>query len=671
MLAFVGVAGIAVGARTFAPAPVVPAPAPQIAPPKGGWPAMREHGDEVVSYVLRAKLDPVAHTIDGRGTITLRNTSSSPLTDLRVHLYLNAFEGPHTIFKRARVGAFRGSRAGGAPGSIEIKRLALDGEDLWAKHELVSHAGESPQDPERPKSHGGADAPLDRTDARVPLPSPVAPGASITLEVEFFDRLPAVTERTGFDGTFHFAGQWFPKLAKLEPDGTWASFPFHHLAEFHADFGSFDVTVDAPAAYTIGASGSTVSSAIEGDRRVQRHVLRDAHDFAWTAWDRFVVREAKLALEGGGVDVKVLAPPGYEAAVDRQLLAVEHALRDKNARFGAYPYPVLTVVHPPAGADEAGGMEYPTLITTGGPWWPNHGSHEIEAVTIHELGHQWFYGLVATHEVEWPAGDEGFNSFADDLALGTLFGAGSAMSLGPLRVDMVALTRRGAMAPFDEPIFQPAWRFATGRSYGARVYAGTAAALHTLRNVYGPERLDTAIGVWTRKHRFAHPKPQDFFALLSEQVGPECAEAARTMLATPFRYDVYVDAISSERGPEGAGYASSVWIGRRGVLDVPVDVELRFADGSRSRRTIRFASPPRPDALGEKPDVTGTSTWYRVDADGPTALVAAIVDPDHKLVIDADRLNDFASTFAGRGGAPITRERAFAWLSALVQGVGP
>lgn len=667
-LSLVGVVGLVLGARTFAPAPVVPAPAPVVVPPPGGWPAIPEHADEVVSYVLHAKLDPVAHTIDGRGTITLRNASSAPLSDLRLHLYLNAFEGERTIFKRARVGAFRGDRAGGAPGSIEVKRLALAGQDLWPKRVFVSHAGESPQDPERPKAHGEAEALLDRTDVRVPLPSPVEPGASITLEVEFVDRLPEVTERTGYDGSFHFAGQWFPKLARLEPDGTWASFPFHHLAEFYADYGKFDVTIDVPASYTIGASGPTSSSSVEGDRRVERHVLGDVHDFAWTAWDRFVVREAKLE----GVDVKVLAPPGYEAAVERELLSVEHALRDKNARFGPYPYPVLTVVHPPAGADEAGGMEYPTLITTGGPWWPNHGTHEIEAVTIHELGHQWFYGLVGTHEVEWPAGDEGFNSFADDLALTRMFGPGGAVSLGPLRVDTIAITRRGAMPPFDEPIFQPAWRFATGRSYAARVYAATAAALETLRNIYGPERFDTAMGVWTRQYRFRHPTPGDFFRVLGEHVGPECAEAARTMLTTPFGYDVYVEAITSERKAKGSSeWASSAWIGRRGALDVPVDVELRFADGSRARRTIRFPRPAQPDAPAAKSEATATSTWYRVDADGPSALVAAIVDPDLALVIDRDRLDNFASTLAGRGGAPVTRERALAWLTVLVQGVGP
>ena len=689
-----GIVGVIVGLRTFAPGPVVAAAAPIIIEPNGGWPKIAEHADGVVKYVLEAKLDPGNHSIAGKGTITLKNTSSVALNDLRLHLYLNAFKNNHTVFRRARVGGFRGD-APGAPGYIDVRRLAIPGgEDLWPKHEFVSHKGATPQDPLTATSPMPIEGvPDDETDVRIPLPTPLASGASITLEVEFQDQLPEVSERTGYHGSFHFAGQWFPKLAKLERDGTWASFPFHHLAEFYADYGLFDVTVDVPQAFVIGASGPVVSQKLEGGRRIERHLLDDVHDFAWTAWDKFVVREEKSE----GVAIRYLAPPGYEAAIDREAIAMTHALRDKNARFGAYPYPVLTVVHPPEGADEAGGMEYPTLITTGGPWWPNHGAHEVEGVTIHEFGHQWFYGLIGTHEVEWPSGDEGFNSFADEVAFETMFGPGGAVALGPLMLSSTMFMRRGIDAGFDEPIFQPSYKFASGRSYGGRVYGATAMVLQTLRRTYGA-RFDTAMGVWARKYRFQHPKPEDFFATLRDQVGPECETAARVALLTSFSYDVYVDSIASEKnkGPSGwfddktgrqkkepgdpNGWINTAWIGRRGALDLPVDVELRFADGKLARRSIRFGPPayvetdtnnpfaPAPDVA---PLTPSNGNWFRIDADGPSELVGVIVDPDGKLLVDRNRLNNFASSRAGRGGAPIARERSQAWMAVLARMVGP
>src|SRR5205823_3743527 len=125
----------------------------------------------------------------------------------------------------------------------------------------------------------------DETDARVPLPRAVDPGEAITLEVTWDDKLSSIVERTGHDGSFHMVAQWFPKIAKLEDDGQFAHFPFHHLAEFYADFGRYDVTVDVPESFTVGATGPLIDSKIENGRRFEHHAQTDIHDFAWTAWD--------------------------------------------------------------------------------------------------------------------------------------------------------------------------------------------------------------------------------------------------------------------------------------------------------------------------------------------------------------------------------------------------
>ncbi len=673
-LLLLGLCGLGVGARSLAPPRLDLSPSEEVAPPPGGWPSMHDP-EPVVRYELRARLDPELHVVDGEGRIELRNVADVPLRELRMHLYLNAFKNDATIFRRARTAGFRGEVAG-APGLIDVKKLALVGaggveEELWQKRELVSHRGESPQDPLRAEDAPPVPgAPDDETDVRVPLPREVPPGASITLAVAFHDELPEISERTGYRGSFHFVGQWFPKLAKLERDGTWAAFPFHHVAEFYADFGSYDVTLDVPDRFVVGATGPLVETRREGDRRIERHVQDRVHDFAWTAWDRFVVRDA----QEGPVKIRLLSPPGYELAVDRELQSVRGGLRELGARYGAYPYDVLTVVHPPDVASEAGGMEYPTLITTGGPWWPAHGSHEVEAVTVHELGHQWFYGLVASNEVAWPAGDEGFNSFAEQLVMRKLVGEGTAVSLGPLQLSYLTLARPGAAAHFEEPIFQPADRVANGGSYGMRVYGATAVALETLRRSYGEARFDAAMGAYARQQRFAHPGPEDFFRALETWVSSDCARAARAALTTPTTLDFSVERVTAAprhapkgifdrpgpaertRDPKLAGYegfAGSVWIARRGVVDLPVTVELRFADGAARRETVRF----------------GERVWLRLDTDGPTELVAAIVDPDLAIPLDRDRTNNFLAT-RRVGTTAVTRERATAWIGLLARGAG-
>ncbi len=328
---------------------------------------MAEHPERVADYTLRARLDPDAHTVHGEGTITWRNATTTNVAELWLHLYLNAFKNQSSVFMRAPVGGFRGSTIPREWGTIDVRRLTwLDGaerRELWPSAEL------------RRKDDD------DETDARVPLPRAVAPSEVITLEVEWDDKLPSIVERTGFDGSFHMVAQWFPKIAKLERSGTFAHFPFHHLGEFYADYGNYDVTLDVPERFELGATGPVVESRIENGRRIERHVQADIHDFAWTAWDQWKTRTETI----DGVACRILYPRGYDDHAERELATMRFALPHYGARYGKYPYGVLTLVHPPVTAPEAGGMEYPTLITTGGASYIPNGVYAIEIVTIHLL----------------------------------------------------------------------------------------------------------------------------------------------------------------------------------------------------------------------------------------------------------------------------------------------
>src|SRR5262249_25599516 len=152
----------------------------------------------------------------------------------------------------------------------------------------------------------------------------------------------------------------------------------------------------------------------------------------------------------------------------------------ESSRYGRYPYKVLTVVHPQSDASEAGGMEYPTLITTGSPWITPRGVLSPEIVTVHELGHQWFYGLVASSEVSWPFLDEGLTQFVEIDSMQRWRGEGSAADLAGLVVSDGAVAAVASnTAVHDEPVAQPANAFSTGGNYARLVYERTAATFET------------------------------------------------------------------------------------------------------------------------------------------------------------------------------------------------
>lgn len=614
---------------------------------------MAAHADQVVEYVLRASLDPSKHTVRGAGTVTWRNVSTRAVSELWLHLYLNAFKNQSSTFMREPAGGFRGSTIPADWGTIDVRRLVW--KDAGQDRDLLS----------RLKTRRPGDE--DETDAQVaPLPRAIEPGETITLEMEWDDKLPTVVERTGYDGSFHMVAQWFPKLAKIEPDGTFAHFPFHHLAEFYADFGRYDVTIDVPSAFKIGATGPAVESRVQGDLRVERHVQADVHDFAWTAWDRFASRRESI----DGVDVSILYPPGQDDDAERELAAMRFALPHYGARYGKYPYGVLTLVHPPSSAPEAGGMEYPTLITTGGSPLMPRGLALLELVTIHEFGHQYFYGLLASNEVQWPFLDEGLNSYAEGEAMATWRGPGSAVSLLGLRVgDVEGHAARARHHAFDARVAQPSYAFGTGGAYGSLVYSRTATILATLRRVYG-EGVERALGVYARRFRFRHPTPDDLVATFREVMGERVAGALRAALFDEAWVDFAVTAMSSHaaHAPAGifdvAGKRETVpadkrtgsfegWalVARRGTLSFPVEIELVAEDGTRARVPW--------DGAGES---------IRVPYAGTSALIGAIVDPEHRVLLDQDPTNDFATAPAQpRAGAPRVLERA-TWWAELVGG---
>ena len=315
-------------------------------------PAKAETGSySAVAYTLDVKLDPAAHSMAGSGVIRWTNKSAKPQVELWLHLYLNAFKNERTVFQRSTAGfGFRGGKKEDAGwGWITVDKLFARelNADLWKSAELT------PGDPE------------DETDARVRLPRPVKPGETITLDVAWTSQLPRVSHRTGYADSFHMVAQWFPKLAVLEPNGEWAHFPFHRLSEFYADYGDYDVTIETPAAFLVGASGEMVEEKSAGDRVKRRFRIANVHDFAFTAWDGFSEAQA----EGpDGIKMRCLFPKGEGSLAQIELDDTAFGLEYFGKHFGKYPYKNITIVHPPDNARDAGGMEYPTLFTTGGSW---------------------------------------------------------------------------------------------------------------------------------------------------------------------------------------------------------------------------------------------------------------------------------------------------------------
>ncbi len=589
------------------------------------------------SYNLSVSLDTVHHRLSATGIIEFTNRSQASLSELWFHLYPNAFSSDRTLFFRRSAGARRSNRGTlYDPGSLEIRQLSVgstNGIDLWAHADATTP--------------GDTD---DKTDRRVPLPVPLEPGETLQLFVKFDTQLPYLIERMGWVEDFLSVTQWFPKLARLENDGAWRHFPYDPLSEFSADFGDYEIAIDAPESFIIAAAGDRAELTKREGRTTTRFRLKGVHDFAFFAWNHFKRFERSL----NGTRVQVYAPPGHELNVETELSLVEFGLNRFQNQFGLYPYHELIIVHPPDVAAPAGGMEYPGLIVTGGPWYSTLiGSRSLQAVTLHELAHQWFYGIIANDEAQYPALDEGLATWAELESLTAIYGSGSGFSGLGVALSATSLTSAISSLESDHgPLARPASSYKDFSTLSATVYAKTATLLETLGNVYGRDKLLQSLRKYATTQRFRHPTPDALVAAIRAELGQDAAGNVETAFFTDGWVDYNVSQLGVHQdGPQA--FTSTVTLERTGTLQFPVEVELRLTSGELLHRTWQ---------------ANDSVVHWRFS--GPFPVRSVVIDPWGKISIERVRENNAKAS--ARPALPATLlERLLYATDVLLSGVLP
>lgn len=621
---------------------------------------------EVASYTLVARLDAGSHRIHGEGEIRWTNTSTAPATELRFHLYLNGFRNSASSWlSRDSDEDLETLSEKGAWGWIELERLAIaGGADLLPGLEAIA-----PDD-------GNRD---DASVARVPLPAPVAPGETLRLDVAWTSQLPFTVARTGFKNDFHFVAQWFPKLGVLEPDGTWSCPQFFATTEFYADYGNYDVTFTVPRGFVVGATGQLASRTEQADGTVAyRYTQEGVHDFAWTAWPGFVERRRRFS-EPGLPEVEMILLLRRETAgfAERYFRALEHGIGSFGRWYGPYPYPTLTMVDPPWGAEGAGGMEYPTFIATGGHVLSPLATHDPDNVTVHEFGHQFFYGLVATDEFRESFLDEGINTYATARVMRSSYPP-KAWSFRLWGVPLVFESVRQEL-PLDtsaryfrratnDPIARTAWGYLDAATYRGLTYSKMSLLMEQVERTLTSPVMERAMRAYATGYRFRHPRTRDLVETLGREGGQDVTPLFEQLLGGSGILDYAVDSVETERrrapigslgeggtrhvvteGEELPGYESVVVVRRLGEVRLPVTVELSFADG-RSERVAW----------------DGEERWVRYRVKGPR-LLRAEVDPDEVQVLDANRLNNSLRVEPDRRASRRWGQAARFWIQNLLE----
>ncbi|MBO6574789.1 MAG: M1 family metallopeptidase [Rhodothermales bacterium] len=610
-----------------------------------------------VSYQMDVTLDPEARTVTGSQRLTWRNPGNTPVDELRFHLYLNAFK-PGSTFQNESGGEHRGfsDERSDRWGGVEITRMEIAGELPADLAGALPYSG-APQDLTGQMrfiqpNDGNA---RDETVMAVTLPQAVQPGETITLDLEFESRLPRITARTGWledsDGRpFFFVAQWFPKIAVYEvpgqryvpldaETGQWNAHQFHANSEFYADFGTYDVTLRVPRSYVVGASGVEVSEDLVWGEKTVRYLAEDVHDFAWTAYEGY--REYTETWRH--VNLRLLLRPEHDTETQRRrhFDAAIASLERFDDWVGPYPYTTLTLVD---GIGGSNGMEYPTLITCGTNYMLPEWVKSLELVTVHEFGHQYFYGMLASNEFEEAWLDEGMNSYLESRIMDDAFGGAiqlPGLTLGGKDLHRLVYAHQD---PSRGTLDTWSWQYRYSSDYGRNSYSKPATVMNTLEGLLGWDTMREFLRAYYDEWAFRHPTTRDLQATLERTSGQDMDWFFDQYVYGSAVLDYRMDSATSnqvESRDSTESWRSRVVVQR--VLDghVPTTVRMEFEDGST--RDFRW---------------DGQDAWRTFSHTGDSRLRKAVIDPDDALTLEINRLNNGQAL---RGDSPgSAQRRAFA-----------
>jgi hypothetical protein len=526
-------------------------------------------------YKISARLDSATSTVSGRETVTFRNNSDSAMRAIVLRLDQNIFR-PGT------------PNAGGVDlftDGMKITRLVVNGQTLDVTDTLGSPI------PNTQRRTPPLSRILKATSARIPLTTPIAAHSNCTVEADWSFQVPRVEGARGFRmgrwaDTLYQVAQWYPRLAVFDDLRGWDPEPYLGNAEFYNNFGRFEVSIDVPAGWIVGATGvlqnptevltprarmrlsvvtasdsvfrnGIVTAAERGPgkstmtgtngRLVWRFGADTVGDFAWATSNQFVWDASRANIPGRGpVPFNVMYLPGHAEQFAPAPRVVRHALEYYSKLWMPYAFPQLTMVDGPEL-----GMEYPMFIMS------------AVFAADHETGHEWWPMMVGVNETWYGWMDEGFNQYMNILSEADLDGK-------PYKLDSLGMSYGGISGNELEPPLMWDENYA-GPFYGFVAYGKAPLMLSALGGVVGDSAVWRAMSDYAKAWRFKHPTPWDYAFFMNNALHQDLGWFWNYWLFTTESVDESIQDVKT------AGRRTTVTVRQNGQMPAPVILKVEFA----------------------------------------------------------------------------------------------
>ncbi len=491
--------------------------------------AQQNYWQQQVNFSIDVKLNDSNHTLDGFAKIEYINHSPDTLTYIWFHVWPNAYRTDRTAFSDQLLENGRTDfYFSDAKDRGYINRLDFRANNVLAKTE---------------------DHPQHIDIIKVILPQPLAPGATVVLTTPFHVQLPKNFSRGGHVGKTYQVTQWYPKPAVYDRNG-WHPMPYFDQGEFYSEFGNYEVKVTVPKSYVVLSTGelqnkeelewlkqrntivttktavqkttakkpaakktaakkpvTTVTTAVIEETKTLLFKQNNVHDFAWFADKKYIVQFDTTQLKSGHiVNIFTAFTESQKTVWQNSIQMMKDALHYRSNLIGEYPYSVVSAVEAQMGFP--GGMEYPCITSI----TPVPTAKDLESVIEHEVGHNWFQGMLGSNEQQHPWFDEGINSYYDQRFDKELSRYRNT-SVKKNKLFNFETSEKLFLNSFEQwHIDQPLNTTADSLSeanYGLIAYEKGAQFMQLLEQKLGRTAFDAAMQTYFQQWKGKHPSPAD------------------------------------------------------------------------------------------------------------------------------------------------------------------
>mgnify|MGYP005760899191 FL=1 len=417
------------------------------------------------------------------------NNSENSLKEIRFHLYPNAFR----------------QDAKSSPVSVSEKTEAYPNGDSFGQIDIKNVY--YPQ--------GNLDFQIGGEDYNiliVTLPEELFPEEIFSLSIDFEVTLANVHHRLGYGDNTVNCANFYPIACVYKEGEGWSENLYHSNGDpFYSDVANYEVKITYPSSYSLASTGK-VTNQEEGEECISHIEANMVRDFAFVLSQKF----DKVSQTVGDVTVSYYGYVGDQninSCLDTSVKAFQYFCE----KFGSYPYQNLSIVK---SNFVYGGMEFPNLVLISDDC---NQQNDYDYVIVHEIAHQWWYGLVGNDEYNYAWQDESLTEFStwlffkDNSGYGLDYNALVENATNSYKYFVKVYSQ--VLGDVDTSIERPLDKFETQPEYAQCVYTKGALMFATMQEMVGEKKMNRAMQSYFEKFAYQNATPADLIATFNKATG--------------------------------------------------------------------------------------------------------------------------------------------------------